>query len=61
MSNPFSNFKFYDYILLFVSVAVVVTSNIMTGNISPLVLFATTLGVVALLFLAKGNVWGQII
>ena len=61
MSNPFSNFKFYDYILLFVSVVVVVTSNIMTGNISPLVLFATTLGVVALLFLAKGNVWGQIL
>ncbi len=61
MTNPFSNFRYYDYILLVVSVAVVITSNIMTGAVSPLVLVATSLGVIALLFLAKGNVWGQII
>ena len=61
MTNPFSNFRYYDYILLVVSVAVVITSNIMTGTVSPLVLVATSLGVIALLFLAKGNVWGQII
>ncbi len=61
MTNPFSNFRFYDYILLIVSVFVVITSNMMTGNVSPLVLVATSLGVIALLFLAKGNVWGQII
>lgn len=61
MTNPFSNFKYYDYILLVVSVAVVITSNIITETVSPMVLVATSLGVIALLFLAKGNVWGQII
>ena len=61
MTNPFSNFKYYDYILLIVSIVVIVISNIITGNTSPLLLFTTSLGVVALLIVAKGNVWGQVL
>ena len=36
-------------------------SNMITGNIDPLTLAATCIGVTALIFAAKGNVWSQIL
>ncbi len=50
-----------EWLLWSVSEIVVIISNILTGNIDPVNLFATVIGVTALIFVAKGDVFGQIL
>lgn len=50
-----------DIVLWFVSIAVVLWSNIASGTLDAVNLFATLLGATSLILLAKGNVWGNII
>ena len=61
MQNPFRNFKKHDWVIWILSVIVVATSNILIGEIQIFTLCATVIGVSALIFVAKGNVWGQIL
>lgn len=60
-SNPFKLLKKKEWIILAVSLTVVIVSNLATGQINPLTFSATVLGVIGLIFLAVGNVWGQLI
>ena len=57
MQNPFENFKKHDWVIWILSVIIVATSNILTGEIQIFTLCATVIGVTALIFVAKGNVW----
>lgn len=61
MRNPFKLLNKKDIILWIVSMALVAASNIFAGKISPLYLITPLIGVTALIFTAKGNVWGQIL
>lgn len=60
LKNPFSELKKHEWILWSISMAVVLLSNFVSKDIRPVTLFATLFGVTALIFVAKGNVWGQI-
>lgn len=59
--NPFANLKKREWFLWIVSLAVVAASNIMAGKADPVTLSATLIGVTALIFVARGDVWGQIL
>lgn len=59
--NPFKELKRREWVLWIVSVIVVLFSNIATGNIEFVTLADTLTGVTALIFIAKGDVWGQIL
>ena len=61
MRNPFRHLKKQDWLLWSVSVVVVAASNLLTGEIQIVTLCATVIGVTALIFIAKGDVWGQIL
>ena len=61
MQNPFNSLKRREWVLWTVSLVVTVLSNIIGGNVSPVNLAATSVGVTALIFVAKGDVWGQIL
>lgn len=39
----------------------VILSNLWTGTVDPVMLLATMVGVTALIFVARGDVWGQIL
>lgn len=39
----------------------VIVSNILSGNIDLITLIATCVGITSLIFVAKGNVWAQIL
>ncbi len=43
------------------SLVVVAASNLITAKIEPVTFAGTLVGVTALIFLAKGDVWGQIL
>lgn len=59
--NPFSGLKKREWCLWIVSLVVVSVSNILTGKTDPITLTATLIGVTALIFVARGDVWGQIL
>lgn len=61
LSNPFKLLKKREWIILICSLSIVVISNFLSGQINVLTFSATVLGVIGLIFLAIGNVWGQII
>lgn len=61
LKNPFKNLEKREWILWSVSLAVVLLSNIAAGEIELVTLCATVLGVTALIFVARGDVWGQIL
>lgn len=61
LKNPFRNLKRYEWGLWIVSVITVAVSNICAGGKDPVTLAATVIGVTALIFIAKGDVWGQIL
>lgn len=61
MKNPFKYLDLRDWIVYAISLTVVIISNILTREFDALNLFSTLLGVTALIFIAKGNVWGQIL
>ncbi len=59
--NPFKNLTKKEWLLWSFSETVVIISNILTGKIDLVNLFATVIGVTALIFVAKGDVFGQIL
>ncbi len=61
MKNPFSGLKKREWCLWIASVLVVAASNFLTGETNPVLLTATLIGVTALIFVARGDVWGQIL
>ena len=61
IKNPFKSLKKHDFFLWGISLFVVTLSNFVSGEISPFYLIGTLIGVTALIFIAKGDVWGQIL
>ena len=61
MCNPIKTLTKKEWALWLGSLSAVIVSNIITGNIDLLTLAATCIGVTALVFAAKGNVWSQIL
>lgn len=59
--NPFSELEKREWVLWIASVILVGLANILAGKIEPVTIFGTLTGVTALVFLARGNVWGQIL
>lgn len=59
--NPFAGMKKREWCLWIVSLIVVAVSNILAGKADPVTISATLIGVTALIFLARGDVWGQIL
>ena len=58
--NPFKNLKKHEWALWIVSMSVVAVSSVMAGGESLLSGAASLIGVTALIFLAKGDVYGQL-
>lgn len=61
MNNPFKRMTKREWSLWFVSITIVVISNIMAGGVDALTLTATCIGVTSLIFAAQGNVWAPIL
>ena len=61
MSNPIKALSRNEKIFWLVSLAIVALSNVFSQDFSMLTLAAALIGVTAVLFGAKGNVWGQIL
>ena len=61
LHNPFRGLKKREWILWLTSLAVVTASNLMTGAVDPVNLVATLVGVTALILVARGDVWGQLL
>ena len=65
LKNPFAAMKKREWILWALSLGAVLASNlrsgILKGYADPVNLLATCIGVTALIFVARGDVWGQIL
>ncbi len=61
LHNPFAGLKKREWCLWIISLIVVAVSNILAGKADPVTLSATLIGVTALIFVARGDVWGQIL
>ena len=61
LHNPFHGLRKQEWIIWLVSLATVLASNIIAGDFDPITLFATLIGVTALIFVARGDVFGQIL
>ena len=61
MNNPLKALSKKEWFIWISSVVVVLFSNIMSANFDVLTLFATLIGVTALIFASKGNVFAQIL
>lgn len=61
MSNPIKSLTKKEWALWIVSLLIVTASNLVTGQVEPLTLAAADIGITALIFAAKGNVWAQIL
>lgn len=61
MKNPFSELTKFEWRLYIISLVSVTLSNILTGTVEPVTLAATLIGITALIFVARGDVWGQIL
>lgn len=61
LHNPFANLKKREWSLWIISLIIVAASNILAGKADPVTLSATLIGVTALIFVARGDVWGQIL
>ena len=59
LKNPFSQLNKRDWIVWGVSLAVVGASILLSPEVTITTLLSSLLGVTALIFLAKGDVWGQ--
>ena len=59
--NPFKNLTKHEWLLWGISILVVAVSNILSPDVTPATLCGTLIGVTALIFIAKGDVWGQIL
>ncbi len=60
MKNPFLILSRKEKILWAVSLIIVALANILSGSFDYLTFFTALIGVTAVLFQAKGNIWGQI-
>ncbi len=61
MENPIKNLTKNEWMLWIGSICVVIISNVITGDVDLLTLFAACIGITSLIFAAKGNVWAQIL
>lgn len=61
LHNPFAYLKKREWCLWVISLIVVALSNVLAGKADPITLSATLIGVTALIFVARGDVWGQIL
>lgn len=61
MENPIKSLTKKEWILWIASIFVVVLSNVLSEKIDILTLAAACIGITALIFAAKGNVWAQIL
>ena len=61
LKNPFKTLTKKEYALWIISFTVVIISNLITGKYDIFTLLGTSVGVTALIFVAKGNVWGEIL
>ncbi len=61
LKNPFVGLTKKEWLLWLVSLTVVVISNLLTGVVDPVNLAGTCVGVTALIFISRGDVWGQIL
>ncbi len=61
MSNPLNNLTTREWRIWIGSLAVVVASNLLSGDVDLLTMLAACVGVTSLIFAAKGNVWAQIL
>ncbi len=57
--NPFKQLSKREWFLYLTSLAVVLASNFVSGTPDPVNLLGTAIGVTALIFIARGDVWGQ--
>lgn len=60
MKIPFAELNKKEWVLYTMSLIIVVGSNLFSDYINVLNLISTAIGVTALIFIAKGNVWGQV-
>ena len=61
MSNPIKNLTKKEWILWIASLLIVIISNLFSADFDLLTLAAALIGVTSLIFIAKGNVWSQIL
>ena len=59
--NPFRQLNRRDWLFLTVSLAAVILCMVLTPTASVITKIAVTVGVVSLIFLAKGDAWGQVL
>ena len=61
LKNPFKALRKREWTLWGISLLLVLLSNLLCGQMDAVNLAATSLGVTALIFIARGDVWGQIL
>ena len=61
MNNPIKNLTKKEWILWIASLLIVIISNLFSADFDLLTLVAALIGVTSLIFIAKGNVWSQIL
>ena len=59
--NPLKELTRREWVLWLGSLAAVLAANLLAGDVDPLTLAATFVGITSLIFAAKGNVWAQIL
>ena len=61
LHNPFKGLRKREWCLWIISLLVAGASNILAGKTDPVTISAVLIGVTALIFVARGDVWGQIL
>lgn len=60
-TNPFKNFKFIDYFIWFLSLAIILVSSLLAQEKNALSIITSLVGASSLIFIAKGHPVGQFI
>lgn len=58
--NPFKNLSKFEWFLLLSSIVIIGTTSLLSSQFYFFSMFASWVGVTALIFVARGDVWGQI-
>lgn len=61
MHNPLTGMKKREWALWIISLTVVAVTSLMAPDVHPVTFAGTLVGVTALIFMARGDVWGQIL
>lgn len=61
LKNPFANLNQKDWIIYGCSICFIIVSVLIANEINYFRVFATFIGATALIFISKGNAWGQIL